>query len=203
MGPSRLGEGILGILLIGSIHPPLVIDLTLAVTGAICSAQELCAGTQGELAHLSSPCFSLHRTHSSGPFPPKVLLGTSTWSQQGFLSSPRSPPASSPAPWCCLFTFTRKPRNACGTCSYSHLPHFPFWLPDCLSLAPGLSRLEGNCSDSQLCMSLLPPCPLLFPSKDGLAKKAEASAKIKGLLEQHSGVSVSSHSSAQPGFHLC
>ena len=58
-------------------------------------------------------------------------------------------------------------------------------------------------------------CPLSPPHSPssfqvmnyGLAKKAEASAKTKGLSEQLSGVTVSSYPSAWPGvlcvFHLC
>lgn len=212
MGPFRLGEGSLGILLIGTIHPPLVIDLALAVTVAICSARELCADTWGDeggacTPELSLPFPTLHRTPQLRPFSSKDPPGGQHLEPTGL---PRHPPPSpaltSPHPPCSVSSLLicQETQKCLWHLPLLSPPSLPPLTSRLLKPAPGLSRLEGSCSDSQLCTSPPLPGPSSPPvMNDGLAKKAEASAKMKGLSEQLSGVSVSSYRFARPGFRLC
>lgn len=144
---------------------------------AICFPQELCS-TQRELAHLSSPCLCLHGT---------LTAHTLSYEDACWGPAPGSREASSAPDFLPTFTpckafrldsltvlsfhiYQEICRNASSTCLCSHLH---FWLPGCLNLAPRLSHLEVNCSDSQLYIYV--PSPLLFLSNEGWLGKESIS----------------------------
>lgn len=110
---------------------------------------------QASLPHSETPCLCLHGT---------LTAHTLSYEDACWGPAPGSREASSAPDFLPTFTpckafrldsltvlsfhiYQEICRNASSTCLCSHLH---FWLPGCLNLAPRLSHLEVNCSDSQL-----------------------------------------------------
>ena len=165
---------------------------------------------QREPAHLSAPRLSLHCPLTLRPFAPhnasRAIPGASRASSPPVLSSPRTHALQAFRLASSLHINQEICRNTQSTCLCCHLCHLCFWLPDCLSLALGLSHWRSTVLTAICgCPLSCPHAPSSFPVvNDGLAKgKKTASDKIKSLSEQLSGVTVSSDPSAWPGVHLC